>query len=66
MTIGTASTQRFDSFTIFQNGQNNGAKIWAFDATSCISRYIKLSPDMNFTDEIIVQCFVPVVKILFL
>ena len=43
MTIGTAGTQLFDSFTIFQNGQNNGAKISGFDATKCIFSYIKLS-----------------------
>ena len=39
--IGTAGTKILESFTIFQSGQNNGVKIWAFDATRGISRYRK-------------------------
>ena len=39
--IGTAGTKILESFTIFQSGQNNGVKIWAFDATRGISRYKK-------------------------
>ena len=33
MIIGTASTKILELFTIFQGGQNNGVKIWVFDAT---------------------------------
>ena len=42
MIIGTAGTQLFESFTIFQSGGNNGVEIWVFDATGGISRCIKL------------------------
>ena len=41
-TIGTADTKLFESFTIFQSGQNNGVKIQVFDATRGISGYRKL------------------------
>ena len=63
MIIGTASTKLLESFTIFQNGQNNGVKIWVFDAKGH-SQIYKVTPDIDFTDEVIVQCYVPVVKIL--
>ena len=39
--IGTAVTKHLESFTIFQSEQNNGVKIWVFDATRDISRYRK-------------------------
>ena len=42
MIIGTAGTKPLQSFTIFQSGQNNGVKIWVFDATRGIYRYVKL------------------------
>ena len=32
MVIGTAGTKVSESFKIFQKGQNNGVKIWVFDA----------------------------------
>ena len=43
MTIdGTVGTERFESFTTFQMGWNNGVEIWVFDATGGISRAITL------------------------
>ena len=43
MTIdGTVGTERFESFTTFQMGRNNGVEIWVFDATGGISRDITL------------------------
>ena len=60
MIIGTAGTKPLESFTIFPSGQNNGVKIQVFDATRGISRY--RTSDIDFTDEVIVQCYVPVVK----
>ena len=42
MIISTAGTKYLQPFNIFQSGQNNGVKIWVFDATRGISRYIKL------------------------
>ena len=42
MIIGTAGTKLLQSFIIFQSGQNNGVKIWVFDATRGISRHRKL------------------------
>ena len=53
----------FESFTIFQSGRNNSVEIWAFDATSGAFPG-KVSPDFDFTDKAVVQCDVPVVKIL--
>ena len=55
---------RHKTFTIFQSGRNNGVKIWVFDATRGISRYRKLPSDIDFTGEVIAQCYVPLVKIL--
>ena len=46
----------FELFTIFQSGQNNGVEIWAFPD--------KVTPDIDFTDEAVAQCDVPVVKML--
>ena len=54
----TLFTKLLQSFTIFQSTRNNGVKIWVFDATRGIST------DIDFTDEEIVQCYVPVIKIL--
>ena len=42
MIICTAGTKPLESFTIFQSGENNGVKIWAFHATRDIFRYRKL------------------------
>ena len=38
MIIGLAGIKLFVSFTIFQNGRNNGVEIWALDVTRGISR----------------------------
>ena len=56
MIIGT------ESFTIFQSGWNNGVKLWAFDGYSGAFPY-KVTPDIDFTDEVVVQCDVPDVKV---
>ena len=58
MIIGT------ESFTIFQSGWNNGVKLWAFDEYPGAFPD-KVTPDIDFTDEVVVQCDVPDVKILF-
>ena len=50
------------SIYLFQSGRNSGVKIWAFDATWGISN--ETTPDIDFTDEAVVQCDVPDVKIL--
>ena len=63
MIIGTAGTKLLESLTIFQSGQNNGVKIWVFDANGHFRIY-KVTPDIDFTDEVRVKCYVPVVKIL--
>ena len=41
------------SLYLFQSGQTNGIDIWA------------LAPDIDFTDEAVVHCDVPVAKMLF-
>ena len=65
MIIGTAGTKLLKSFPISQSGQNNGVKIWVFDVTRGSFRHRKLPLIfIDFTDEEIVQCYVPVVKIL--
>ena len=51
-------------FTIFQSGWNNGVKLWAFDEYPGAFPD-KVTPDIDFTDEVVVQCDVPDVKILF-
>ena len=51
------------SLCYFQSGQNNYVKKWAFDATETFPE--RFTPDIDFTDESVVQCDVPVVKILF-
>ena len=58
MIIGT------ESFTIFQNGLNNSVKLWAFDEYPGVFPN-KVTSDIDFTDEVVVQCDVPDVKILF-
>ena len=58
MIIGT------NPFTIFQSGWNNGVKLWAFDECSGAFQD-KVPPDIDFTDEVVVQCDVSDVKILF-
>ena len=58
MIIGTVS------FTIFQSGWNNGVKLWAFDEYP--GAYPdKVSADIDITNEVVVQCDVPDVKVLF-
>ena len=53
-----------ESLTIFQSGWNNGVKLWAFD--EFLGAFPdKVTPDIYFTDEVVVQCNVPDVKILF-
>ena len=51
-----------EPFTIFQIGRNNGVKLWVFDGYSGAFPY-KVNPDIDFTDEIVVQCDVPDVKV---
>ena len=53
MIIGTASTQLFESVTIFQSGQNNGVEIWTFDATTGAFPD-KVTSDIDFTCETVV------------
>ena len=58
MIIGT------NSFTIFQSGWNNGVKLWAFD--ECPGAFPdKVTPDIDSTDEAVVQYDVLDIKILF-
>ena len=53
-----------DSFTIFQSGGNNGVKLWAFDEYP--GAYPdKVTPDIDFINEVVVHCDVQDVKILF-
>ena len=40
---------------IFQSGQNNGVKLWAFDEYSGPFPY-KVTPNIDFTDEVVVEC----------
>ena len=61
--IGTTGTKLLEFFAIFQSWQNNGVKIWVFDVKGDFQIY-KVIPDIDFTDEVIVQCYVLVVKIL--
>ena len=49
-------------FTIIQGGQNNGVKLWAFDGYLGAFPY-KVSTDIDFTDEVVVQCDVLDVKV---
>ena len=49
-------------FTISQSWQNNGVELWAFDGYSGAFPY-KVTPDTDFTDEVVVQCDVPDVKV---
>ena len=59
MIIGT------DSFiTNFQSGWNSSVNLWAFDESSGAFPD-KVTSDIDFTDEVVVQCDVPDVKILF-
>ena len=58
MIIGT------ESFTNLQSGWNNGAKLWAFDEYSGAFPD-KVTPDIYFTNEVVIQCDVSHVKILF-
>ena len=58
MIIGT------ESFTIFQSVWNNGVKLWAFDEYSGAFSD-KVTPNIYFADEVVVQCDVPDIKILF-
>ena len=51
-----------EEFTIFQSGLNNGVKLWAFDGYSGAFPF-RVTPHIDFTDEVIVQCDVPNVKV---
>ena len=53
----------FESFTIFQSGWDNGVKLWAFDEYPEVVPD-KVTPDVDFTVEVVVQCDVPDAKIL--
>ena len=57
MIIGT------ESFTIFQSGLNNGVKLCAFDQYPGAFPD-KVTSDIDFTDEVVVQCDVPDIKML--
>ena len=57
MIIGT------ESFKIFQSLWSNGVKLWGFDEYSGAFPD-KVTPDIYFKDEVVVQCDVPDVKIL--
>ena len=61
--IDTVGTYFVESFTIYQSRQNNDSKIWAFDASGAFRD--KVTPDIVFKVEVIVQCDVPVSKIPF-
>ena len=50
-------------FTIFQSGWNNCVKSWAFNGYSGAFPN-KITPDIYFTDEVVVQCDIPDVKVL--
>ena len=53
-----------ESFTIFQSEWNNGVKLWAFDEYS--GEFLeKVNPDIYFADEVVIQCDIPDVKIVF-
>ena len=63
--IGTAGTKPFESFTIFQSGQNSG-KV-KYEHLMLLGAFLnKMTFAIDFTDEAVVQYDVPVVKILFL
>ena len=51
-------------FTILQNGWNNGVKLWTFDECSGAFQD-KVPPDIDFIDEVVIQCVVLDVKTLF-
>ena len=53
-----------ESFAIFQSVSNNGVKLWALDEYSGAFSD-KVTPDIYFTDEVVIHCDVPDVKILF-
>ena len=48
-------------FTILKSGRNNGVILWAFDEYSVAFPY-KVTADIDFTDEVVVQCDFPDVK----
>ena len=48
--------------TIFQSGRNNAVKLWAFDGYSGAFPN-KVTPDIDFTDKVVVQCDVPDIKV---
>ena len=52
-------------FKTLQYGEsNNGIKLWTFDEYA-EAFPDKITTDIDFTDEVVVQCDVPEVKILF-
>ena len=53
-----------ESFTIFQSVCDSGVKLWAFDEYP--GAFLdKITSDIDFSDEVVVQCDVPDLKILF-
>ena len=53
-----------DFKTLWYGGWSNRVKLWAFDEYPGVFPD-KVTPDIDFTDEVVVQCDVPDVKILF-
>ena len=49
-------------FTVFQSGQNNGVILWVFDKYSGAFPY-KVTAATDFTNEVVVQCDFPDVKV---
>ena len=47
-----------ESFITFKSGLNNGVKLWAFPEVFPD----KVTSDIDFADEVLVQCDVPDVK----
>ena len=51
-------------FTILQSGWNNGVKLWTF--YECSEAFQdKVPPDIDFINEVVIQCAVLDVKTLF-
>ena len=53
-----------ESFTVFQSEWDNGIKLWTFDEHS--GAFLdKVTLDIYFADEVVIQCDIPDVTILF-
>ena len=61
MTIGTVGTLLFESFTILQSKRNSGRRNGHLMLKGRYSD--KITIYIDFTDEAVVQCDVPVVKV---